>query len=250
MAPTSPEQRKRRTRNFALLIVVVLASLTAFGILIQQLNHPIPIVNNLLVFVLVNINIILLVVLMIVVVRNLAKLYFERKNNILGAKFQTKLIVSFILLSLLPSLLLFIVASNLITQSIEGWFNEQIEHSLRESLEVAQTFYENSFNNSKYFAEQMSDVLTDKRLLREQPLLYEFLQSKQRELNLGLIEVYTLDGTLLARTVNPNIPVGHFGLQQPDILRIGQSGRSQSFEASTERGDLIKSIVPVYSKCS
>jgi len=149
---------------------------------------------------------------------------------------------------LLPSLLLFIVASNLITQSIEGWFNEQIEHSLRESLEVAQTFYENSFNNSKYFAEQMSEVLTDKRLLRELPLLYEFLQSKQRELNLGLIEVYTLDGELLARTINPNIPVGNFDLQQSDILQIGQSGRSQSFEASTERGDLIKSIVPIHSK--
>ena len=91
-----PEHKTRRTRNFALLIVVFLASLTAVEILIQQLNNPVPIVNNLLVFVLVNVNIILLVVLIVVVVRNLAKLYFERKNNILGAKFQTKLIVSFI----------------------------------------------------------------------------------------------------------------------------------------------------------
>lgn len=248
MSPTSAEQKKRRTRYIALLMVVFLASLTAIEILIQQLNNPGPIVDNLLVFMLVNVNILLLVVLIVVVVRNLAKLYFERKNNILGAKFQTKLIVSFILLSLFPSLLLFIVASNIITQSIEGWFNVQIENSLRESLEVAQTFYENSIQNSQYFAEQISEVLTDKRLLREQDNLYQFLQGKQREFNLGLIEVYTLDGDLLASTVNPNIPTGVFNLDVPEILRNGGVGKRETFQASTENGDLIKSIVPIHSK--
>lgn len=248
MSPATLEQRKRRTRNFALMIVVFLASLTAFEILIQQLNHPGPIINNLLVFFLLNVNIILLVVLMVVVIRNLAKLYFERKNNILGAKFQTKLIASFILLSFLPSLLLFVVASNLITQSIEGWFNVQIEHSLQESLEVAQAFYDNSIQNSQYFAEQISEVLTDKRLLREQDALYEFLHNKQREFKLGLIEVYTTDGDLLARTINQSIPVGEFDVRKADVLEIGEAGGRKYFEASTEEGDLIKAIVPIHSK--
>lgn len=242
------EYKKRRTRNIALLIVVFLASLTAIEILIQQLNNPVPIVNNLLVFVLVNVNIILLVVLMIVVIRNLAKLYLEWKNNILGAKFQTKLIASFIILTLIPSLLLFIVASNIITQSIEGWFNVQIEHSLRESVEVAQTFYDNSIKNSLYFAEQISEVLTDKRLLREKENLYSFLRNKQREFNLGLIEVYTLEGDRLARAVNPKIPTGAFDIHLADILRISRKGGRKSFTTSIQSGDLIKSVVPIHSK--
>lgn len=248
MSITTPEQKKRRTRTLALLGVVFLASLTALELLIQQLNNPTPIVNNVLVFVLVNLNIILLVVLIVVVIRNLAKLYFEWKNNILGARFQTRLILSFILLSLVPTLLLFIVASNLITQSIEGWFNVQIEHSLRESLEVAQTFYDQSIKNSQYFAEQISEVLTDKRLLREQENLYQFLSSKQREFNLGLIEVYTVDGMLLARVINPQIPTGEFEVSLVDILRVGQQGGRESFTTSIERGDLIKSLVPIRSK--
>ncbi len=136
----NPDNKKRRTRSFALLIILFLAVLTAVELLFQQLNNPVTIINNLIVFTLVNVNIILLVVLILVVVRNLAKLYFERKNNILGSKFQTKLIISFIILSLIPTVFLSVVASNLITQSIEGWFNVQIEHSLRESLEVAQAF--------------------------------------------------------------------------------------------------------------
>ena len=57
--PQDPELKKRQTRNIVLLIVVFLASMTAIEILVQQLNNPVPIVNNLLVFTLVNINIIL-----------------------------------------------------------------------------------------------------------------------------------------------------------------------------------------------
>ena len=239
---------KLRKRNLALLIVVFLASLTALELLVQQLHNPVPIVSNLLVFVLVNVNILLLAVLILVVVRNLAKLYFERKNNILGAKFQTKLIASFIILSLIPSLLLFIVASNLITQSLEGWFNVQIEHSLRESVEVAQTFYDNSLQNSLYFAEQISESLTDKRLLREAENLDQFLRKKQQELHLGLIEVYTLEGDRLTGVNNPDIPTGDFEMAVTDILGVGRTGAPKSFTASVAGGDLIKAVAPIRSK--
>ena len=248
MTTHSPEYRTRRTRRIGVLILVFLISLTAIELLIQQLNKPAPIINNLLVFSLVNLNIILLVVLVIVVVRNLAKLYLERKNNILGSKFQTKLILSFILLTLIPSALLFAIAGNLLTQSIEGWFNEQIEHSLRESLEVAQTFYRNSIKNSLYFAEQISEVLTDKRLLREEENLQQFLSEKQQEFNLGLIEIYTLDGTRLTRVVNPNVAIGDFQIYLSDILQVGRTGQQRSVQDSLAEGDLIKSIVPIHSK--
>ncbi len=244
----SLEYKRRRTHRIVLLAGIFIASLTAIEILIQQLNKPVPIVNNLLVFTLLNLNIILLVVLVVVVVRNLAKLYFERKNNILGSKFQTKLIASFIILTLIPSLLLFVVASNLITQGMEGWFNEQIEHSLHESLEVAQTFYRNSIDNSLYFAEQISELLTDKRLLREQETLHTFLRKKQEEFNLGIIEVYTLQGELLAKAVNPDVPAGKFSLSLDDIVQVGQTGKRRSLQHSLNNGDLIKSIVPIQSK--
>ena len=148
------EQKKRRNRRMIGAALIASASLTALGLLLQQLKNPTPIVNNLLVFALVNLNIILLVALVLVVARNLAKLYFERKQNLLGSKFQTRLILSFIIISILPTALLFVVASNLLAQSIGRWFDEQIERSLQESLEVAQAFYRNSINNSVYSAEQ------------------------------------------------------------------------------------------------
>ena len=54
--------------------------------------------------------------------RNLIKLYFERKSGQLGSGFKTKMVRTFIVLSLLPALLLFILAYSLISSSIEKWF--------------------------------------------------------------------------------------------------------------------------------
>ena len=245
---TRIEQKKRRNRRMIGAALIASASLTALGLLLQQLKNPTPIVNNLLVFALVNLNIILLVALVLVVARNLAKLYFERKQNLLGSKFQTRLILSFIIISILPTALLFVVASNLLAQSIGRWFDEQIERSLQESLEVAQAFYRNSINNSVYFAEQLSEILTDKRMLREQELLTTFLKTKQQEFRLGEIAVYTLEGEELTRLVNPNIPLGQFNLTHAKILEVGKTGKQRSLTASLPEGDLIKSLVPIHSK--
>jgi len=242
------DAKKQRSQRYALVIVVFLAALTAIELLMQQLNKPVPIVNNLLVWTLLNLNIILLLVLIVVVVRNLAKLYIDRKNNILGAKFQTRLIVSFIILSSIPTLLLSLVASNLLRQSLEGWFNVQIEHSLRESLEVAQTFYNHSIKNALYFAEQISEILTDKRLLREEDTLREFLRRKQQDFNFGVIEVYSKDGIRLARLINPKVPLGDFHVALAEIVQVGRTGQQQSVTNSLSEGDLIKSIVPILSK--
>jgi len=85
-------------------------------------------------------------------------------------------------------------------------------------------------------------------LLREEENLDQFLRKKQQELNLGLIEVYTLEGDRLVRVINPNIPTGTFDVALADITRVGREGGTAFFTASVERGDLIKSIVPIRSK--
>jgi two-component system nitrogen regulation sensor histidine kinase NtrY len=84
----NPDNKKRRTRSFALLIILFLAVLTAVELLFQQLNNPVPIINNLIVFTLVNVNIILLVVLILVVVRNLANFISSAKTTFLAQSFR------------------------------------------------------------------------------------------------------------------------------------------------------------------
>ena len=163
----SPERRKRRNE----LIIIGIASilivvLTTLEMKIPQVGDKIPIANNIIIFSLININIILILLLIFLVIRNLVKLIFERKREILGAKLRTKLVVAFISLSLVPTFLLFFVAVGFITNSVEHWFKAQVEQSLQGSLEVAQTYYRDFANQSVSSAKQIGRYLTKQGILK------------------------------------------------------------------------------------
>lgn len=66
--------------------------------------------------------VLVLLILATILGRNLIKLYFEKKSGKPGSGLKTKLVRSFIGLSLLPALLLSVFAYTLINSSIEKWF--------------------------------------------------------------------------------------------------------------------------------
>src|SRR2546427_2940951 len=102
-------------------------------------TQPAPFVpTNILVLALLNVDIILLVVLVLLLSRNLVKAYFERRQKLLGSGFRSKLIAAFVGFTLIPSLLLVGLASGLLSQSIDNWFGQEVEHALKDSRDVAQ----------------------------------------------------------------------------------------------------------------
>jgi NtrY N-terminal region len=140
MPLTRDEGRRRRNLLIisAVLLVVVVATLS-------QLRHwkpELPVASNLLVFALFNLNLIVFLLLLVLLFRNLVKLSFERRQRVLGSRFKTKLVLAFLSLALTPGILIFIIASNFINTSIEGWFKPQVERPLDQALEVAQTYYQ------------------------------------------------------------------------------------------------------------
>ncbi|MBM4349860.1 MAG: PAS domain-containing sensor histidine kinase, partial [Deltaproteobacteria bacterium] len=152
----SPDQRRRRNELIIIgVISIVIVALTTLEMKIPRVAEQIPIANNIIVFSLININIILILLLIFLVIRNLVKLVFERRREVLGAKLRTKLVVAFITLTLVPTFLLFFVAVGFITNSVEHWFKAQVEQSLQGSLEVAQTYYRDFSNNTVSSAKQI-----------------------------------------------------------------------------------------------
>jgi two-component system nitrogen regulation sensor histidine kinase NtrY len=141
---SSEEPNKKIKRPAWRTIVYVI--LTLFTLTILEYNFigqqsSASATNNLTVLFVFNVILILLFVLIVLITRNLIKLNNERKRKILGSKFQTKLIIAFLILALVPSILLFTVASKLFTFTIGNWFNIQIEQTLQQSMDVAQDYY-------------------------------------------------------------------------------------------------------------
>jgi len=157
------ERRRRRNRIIVVTVLSLTVALTAAQVLIHQLRFPSPIASNLLIIALVNINIVLLLLLVLLVFRDLFKVYLERRENVLGSKFRVKLAVAFVSLALLPAGLLFLVASNLITTSVDSWFNIKVEESLDKALEVAQAYtrrtQEGTLSRARHMAARLGEGL-------------------------------------------------------------------------------------------
>ncbi|EKD37339.1 MAG: hypothetical protein ACD_75C01168G0002 [uncultured bacterium] len=163
--PDTAKQRlqKRKLIRRAILVCIILIP---FFIWIQSIlfkgKVALPLNNNILIFALININVLLVLFVLFLVLRNLAELLFERRINRLGNKLKTKLIASFLSLTLIPTILLFFVALQFVSTSMDYWFNASVEDSLTESLQLAQSLLRDKEEQvtlmSKGIAERMKDL--------------------------------------------------------------------------------------------
>src|SRR6266508_4528374 len=182
------EEIKRRKREGIVILVTALmvAALIFFEVQLPDVSPEYSLGSNVVFFLLINVNIILLGLLAFLVVRNLVKLVVERKQGILGSRLQGRLVSAFVALSLVPSVLLFTIAGGLLTRSVDRWFDSKVESALQGSLEIGQTYYQNSANNALFYARQLSDRITAEGLVDPSRIaeLKKFVEAKQREYNL------------------------------------------------------------------
>ena len=160
--------QQRKIRKQRLIRLVILGSLALLVIMtfletrVFQLGTVhFPVSGNVLVFVLININVLLLLLMVFLVLRHLAELVFERKKQLLGSRLRTKLVVSFMSLSLIPTALLFFVALLFISTSMDYWFNINVEESLITAHDLARGIYQQKKDALKEEADRIATQIND-----------------------------------------------------------------------------------------
>src|SRR5581483_4832457 len=204
----SPEVRRRR-REVAIIIATAIA---VVGFAIFETRVPQSVGGNsvgtdAVLVALINLNLILLVLLVFLVGRNIVKLILDRRRRIMGSHLRTRLVTAFVAIALLPATLLFLVAMSFVGNSIEKWFNGQVENALQGSLQIAHAYYEDLASTALGFARQTAARLAAERLLdpARREALKAFLQGRREELQLDLVEVFA-SGRALARSRRPDLP--------------------------------------------
>ena len=84
-------RRRRREVILIIIILFVVALLTFFETRTIRFGADIPVSNTILMFILININLLLLILLIFLVFRNLVKLLYDRRRKVMGAKLRTRL---------------------------------------------------------------------------------------------------------------------------------------------------------------
>src|SRR5438034_1005755 len=206
----APEVRRRRREGWiiaGIIVAVVLLAIAQFW-LPQSLGSGSLGTDAVLIF-LIDVNLILLVLLVFLVGRNIAKLIFERRRRILGSHLRTRLVGAFVAIALLPAGLLFLVGLVFVGNSIERWFNGQVERSLEGALEVAHAYYQDLAGTALGFARELAAQVGEQGLVARdrREALKRFLDARRAEYQLDLVEVFA-HRQALARSRREDLPAG------------------------------------------
>jgi len=237
--------RRRREGILIIVIILVVALLTFVETRTIRFGVDIPVSNAILMFILININLLLLILLIFLVFRNLVKLLYDRRRKVMGAKLRTRLVVAFIVLTIVPTGVLFFFSINFITSSIEFWFNVPVEQALENSLRVGGKVYDRVEDNNQFFLERISYQIKAKNLLdpKKEKALSQYIKVVQREFNLDGVEVYAANTQRLSFSLTPELGTEDVGLVSAENLQKKTSGNGvRSITLEIPYGELIKTI--------
>ncbi|MGD8375409.1 MAG: ATP-binding protein [Acidobacteriota bacterium] len=247
------ERRVRTERILILALVVLIAVLTALAFLLQRAEEVSPqfLASSLLLYSLSMLNVVLVLVLLFVVFRNLIKLLVERRRGVLGSRFRTKMVFTFVGMTLLPSMVVFAAALYLIQLSVDRWFSTPVDEITQMSQSVVDSVHDAVKSRAAAFADDLAETLRRGRLLElDQPeLLRRRVETALRLRQLDFAEVLRPDGDAVS-VMNPRIPATELTSLPETSLQGAFQGEPFQWMDRVGGGLLVRSVAPVRSSLS
>ncbi len=245
------ESRIKTDRLIVTGIVGLIILLTGSYLLLQQaegLSFQ-YVTNSVLLGFLGIADVILILALLFILFRNFAKLLIERRREILGARFRTKLVVTFIGLCLVPSLLLFIAALSLIRSSIEQWFSTPVATVADSAQRIVQALYDEHRERGRRYAESLAEGIAKGRLLEgeQRKGLARDLEGRLLEYGLDYTAVYE-EGVLAASAANPTLPLRDLTSPPEALLDRAMQGEPFEWIEDLGRGKIVRVGWPIRSR--
>ena len=164
--PIRPELKPSSRKG--VIVLLTLCILLLFGVLLALTSFDLPLNpdtnQQLLTFASLSALIfVLFLALTFVLVRNVLKLFAERRLGVLGSKFRTRLVVASLLLSFLPVIGMFFFAYVLMNRSIDKWFSTPVEEVRRDTATMASLLSQYAAQNARAEAKSIADSAETQR---------------------------------------------------------------------------------------
>ncbi len=248
MTGAADRSERRRRRREGLLIFFIAAAFLVLAVLqtrLPEFTNSASRAGNVIFFLLINLNVILLVLFLFLVARNLVKLVVERRQRILGARLRARLVMAFVTLTLFPTLLLFVVAEGFLSEAINNWFSVRVVSSVEGALKVAHRYYQRVGDDALHHAAEIGGELRRRDLLApgNRSRLQTFIEGERRRLNVQAIQIADHGGPLaLAHDDGLDERTLHVATSDVDVAFRGMDFTGTQKAAD---GDLVRGAVPV-----
>lgn len=233
------EQRRQRKRVLIFLLVLVpVLSLIAWSQASLNLRflQPASASETILLLALSFLVILALVIFGLILARILLKLYIERRQQQLGSRFKTKLVVAFLALSLVPVCFLFAFAYGLLNRSIDKWFGVPFDTVRRDADGIVKAFDEVAEQRARRDAADLAaDAALRNALLKgDQRAVEARLSDEVASRELVCAVYFDASGRAVARAGEP-FPDSALLAQEFPPLDVGRTSPASLFRR-LERG--------------
>jgi two-component system nitrogen regulation sensor histidine kinase NtrY len=222
--------------------LLILAATSLIYYVVQRAKDlsPEALSSKILLFVLWNINLLLILGIVFVLLRGIVKLVLERQRGIIGSRFRTKLVLNYVAASLIPIVLLFLVATDLLRVSIDRWFNTPVRKILQNSEAIAQM----AQDQAAAFAGGAAREIAANPDATDPGRLDQILGHVQSFHNVDLTAVYR-DGAIVKAEANPRAAIGELS-DPPSYFfeEVAKKGRATKIDVVAS-GKWIRTAVRV-----
>ncbi|MFP6609759.1 MAG: ATP-binding protein [Deltaproteobacteria bacterium] len=241
-----PDDERRRRRREAMVILAAGLAVLVFTVWEARRPGDETALGNVFSFLLINLNIVLLLVLVFLVLRNVVKLIIERRRRVMGSHLRSRLVAAFVVISLFPAGVMALVSVQFISNSIDGWFSAEVESSLRGAHRLAATYYGSSADQAVVHARAIAGRL-DGTEDQSSPGTKEILRDYQQTYGIGTVQVVDDQGRQVLALFNEKLPTGvpvSTDLEFIDeTLETGTATRVESLGTA----DVIRGAAPILS---
>jgi two-component system nitrogen regulation sensor histidine kinase NtrY len=243
-----PRQKFRNNARLVFLVTAVALGLfVGVEVMLRKSRDFSPdFLASVLLYGLTVLNLFLLLTLAFVLGRNLVRVLLERRRGVLGARFRMRLLLVFLIMAIAPAMLVLLVGSDLIQQTVDRWFNVDVERILSSSQALGTALRESVTERTRIDARAMAREVESQRLLGEEGTgrLRRLVERRARERHLDLVTVLTRDGELLA-VMDPRLPASGDPAPGEALAEAALLGREAESTAPFGGGELVRVAAPV-----
>src|SRR5512137_2051786 len=144
-APDSPRPKRPFRDNPLQVLLGIFALVLALAGMMLLLNRSSQLAPDFLsefvLYALSVVDLTMLVGLVFVLARSVIKMVVERKRGLPFARFRAKLVLLLLGMTVIPAVLVLLVGSQLIFNSVDRWFNQPMDEMLGSAQRIASDYY-------------------------------------------------------------------------------------------------------------
>jgi two-component system nitrogen regulation sensor histidine kinase NtrY len=260
--PQSPRRRPFRDNPRLILagIAVLIGLLVAMLALANRTSLVSPdFLTEFVLYALSAADLTMLAALAFVLARNIVKLIVERRRALPFARFRSKLVALMLGMTLVPTILVLIVGSELIRTNIDRWFNAPMAEILSSANQIAGDYYHERQMLVSDHASRIARALSSADLsAADVRPIRDLLAPEVTQHRVQMLQVYRAGAPSsglaapepVVDVAAPSLPPGYLRAAADRLAAqaLGGSGESRSIETLGSSGDLLHAAAVIRAK--